>query len=134
MSLGDIYENRILDAIFGAVALSVPANFELALSTSTPNDDGTNVTEPVGNGYARISGIANNLTTWLAAAGPGNKVNDILLAFPTASGPWGTITHWVLYDQATADYVISGIVSPPKTVDAGDIFKFLVGDLLITAD
>lgn len=133
MSLGDIYEDRILDAIFGAQALSVPANFELALSTSAPNDDGTNVTEPTGNGYARITGLANNLTTWLAAAS-GQKVNDILFQFPAATGPWGTITHWVLYDQATADYVISGVVSPPKTIDDGDIFKFLVGDILITAD
>lgn len=132
MSLGDIYENRILDAIFGASALSVPANFELALSTTTPTDAGGNVTEPVGNGYARVS-FANNGTNWASASG-GSKANAVDHVFPAATGSWGTITHWVLYDAATADFVMFGSLSPARSVTGGDTFQFLTGDLIITAD
>jgi hypothetical protein len=132
MDLGDIYEDKVLDALFGATALTVPANYEVALSTTAINDDGTNLTEPVGNGYARVV-IANNGTTW-AAASAGVKANAIDIAFPTATGPWGTVIEWALLDQSSGDFVQKGTVNPPRSPDTPDTFKFLTGDLTITAD
>lgn len=132
MSLTDDYNDNVLDALFGGSALSLPADYEVALSTTAPADDGTNITEPVGNGYARVS-VTNDLTTWNASSS-GVKTNAIDISFPQATGSWGTITHFALIDQSSGDVIFTDVLVTSKTVDNGDIFRFLSGDLEITAD
>lgn len=67
---------KLQAAIYGAQAIGTPATFYAAWSTTTPNQDGSNFTEPVGNGYARVA-LTNNQTN-----------------FPTPidNGPSGTTT------------------------------------------
>ncbi|KKL95044.1 hypothetical protein LCGC14_1858530, partial [marine sediment metagenome] len=87
----------------------------------------------VGNGYARPS-FANNKTTWTTAAA-GALSNAIEMAFAAATGPWGTVTYFGIFDALTGGNLLAtGILGTPKVIDDGDTAKFAVGDLDITLD
>lgn len=97
-------ERIIADNQFGG---GTPANWYLALSTTTPNDDGTGFTEPSGLGYTRVT-VANNTTSFGAAqtvAGDTTKTNAIKLTFPNPTGTWGLIVAYGWFDVATAGTV-----------------------------
>jgi len=139
MSTADFGENEYLDAafvdgnVFGGAS---GANIYIALSTTAPNDDGTNFTEPSGNGYARVQHSANATTAgnWTAASG-GQTSNNALIDFGTATGSWGTITHFGIYDASTAGNLVHyGALSASKSVATDDQVQFSVGNLDITAD
>jgi len=136
MSFVDAFENAVLDEMLGTGATLLSGNLELALSTTTPADDGTNITEPVGGSYARES-ITNDVTNF-AAASSGSKTNVLAITFTTATGDWGTITHWVLYDTSVAKIwgtLDDGAGAPqPRAVYNGDTFSFPTGQLRITLD
>ena len=55
--------NSILDWLFRAQTLAQPTHVKIALSTTTPADAGTGITEPSGNNYSQP-----NFDTWNAAA------------------------------------------------------------------
>jgi hypothetical protein len=74
-------ENKMLGHLFGT-AYTAPTTVYMALSTTTPTDAGGNVTEPSGNGYARVA-IGNNSTNWNAASG-GTVTNKTAITFPEA--------------------------------------------------
>ena len=61
-------------------AFTMPTHVYVALSTTTPNTDGSNVTEPVGNGYTRVTTAAAD---WNAPTARGIS-NANALTFPTA--------------------------------------------------
>lgn len=128
MSLFDSMENAVLDWLFGSGS---PASYDLAVSSTTPADNGTNITEPSTGGYARLN-ITNNVTNFPAASG-GTKVNGATFQFPPATASWGAaLTHWVLYNGGTP--VIWGTLSPSKTVDTDDALRILAGQMSITCD
>lgn len=133
MSFTDYLELEVLDQLFGGLDYLEGANVWLGLSTTTPSDDGTNFTEPSGNGYARPP-FANNKTTWTTAAA-GALSNAIEMAFAAATGPWGTCTYFGIFDAVTGGNLLAyGILGTPKTIDDGDTPKFAIGDLDITLD
>lgn len=132
MSFSDFLENELLDHVWSAATYSAPANIHVALSTTTPNDDGTNFTEPASN-YARVQ-VTNNATEWPAASG-GAKSNANDITFVAASGSWGTITHFGMYDAATMGNLLAwGALNTSKAIDSGDTAKFAATDLAITLD
>jgi hypothetical protein len=65
--LSDADANNMLDSRFGSVAVAIPATYYVGLSTTTPTNTGTNVTEPAGGSYARVA-VTNNATNFPAAA------------------------------------------------------------------
>lgn len=134
MSFSDFLEDELLDQIFGALAYAAPATLYVALSTTTPSDDGTNFTEPSGNAYARVS-VTNNKTTWNTASG-GAVDNAIEIAFPQATpAGWGTVTHFGVYDALTVGNQLAwGALTASKVIDALDTAKFAAGDLDATLD
>ena len=134
MSFSDFLENEVLDQLFGGLDYAEPASVFFALSTTTPNDDGTNFTEPVGNGYVRLT-KDNDKVTWTTAAA-GALDNAIALAFATASGgSWGTVTHFGIYDAVSAGNLLAyGALSVSKTINDGDTAEFAIGSLDITLD
>lgn len=128
----DYLENEMLDHLFGS-AFSAPTSVWMALSTSTPTDAGGNVTEPSGNGYARVE-IGNSSTNWNAASS-GTVTNKTAITFPEASGSWGTVTHFVLYDASTAgNALIWGALTASKAIGTGDTASFAIGSLSISLD
>lgn len=97
-------ERTIADSQFGGGASTwAPATWFLGISTTTPNDDGTNFTEPVGGSYARVS-VANNTTNFPAAvtvSGETTKSNGAKLTFVNPTGLWGVATWYGWFTTLT---------------------------------
>lgn len=111
----------------------------IGLSTSTPDQDGTGVTEPGGGSYARVS-MTNNTTNWVATSpqpsdGSYQIENGTTIQFPDATASWGTITHFVIYDAATNGNLLAfGALDSAKDVVAEDSASFPPGSLKISLD
>jgi hypothetical protein len=129
-SFSDYWENEILDHIFGKGNYS-PPTIHVALSTADPTDDGSGLAEPTGNGYQRAQTSAGD---WNAASG-GSLDNAADITFPEATGNWGTITYFALFDAATAGNMLAhGALNQSKTISGGDTAKFAAGDLDVSLD
>ena len=131
-SLSDYAEAKVLDHLVGKTSYTMPTIW-VGLSTSDPGDaeTGGGVSEPVGNSYARV---ATDGDDWDAAA-DGAIANAEIITFLEASGDWGTITHFALFDAESGGNMIAhGNVDTSKGIDDGDTAKFSVGALDITLD
>ncbi len=126
----DYWENKILDHIFGKGNYTPPTIY-VGLSTSDPTDDGSGLAEPSGDAYARVQTSASD---WNAASnGSLDNVSDI--TFAQATGNWGTITHFALFDAATAGNMLAhGALSQSKAIGESDTARFEAGDLDISLD
>jgi hypothetical protein len=134
MSFSDYFENKVLDWAFGATIYTPSSTLYIALSTGIPTDDaGGGFLEPAGNAYARVS-MTNNKTNWTTAAN-GALENATSITFPTATGNWGTVTHFGIYDASTVGNILgSGALTLSKTITSGDTASFSSGALDITLD
>ena len=125
-------ENASLDATFGS---GTPATLYLAVSTTTPNKDGTGFTEPVGNGYARVA-ITNNTTNFPAATtvgGQGQIQIATVQTFPTATGDWGSCTYVGVFDAPTGGNLRwMAQMSVAKSPTSGDALQFAANTLTVT--
>ena len=131
MSSVQTTENKILDLLFGATALTPPNNYFVALSTTTPNETGPGITEPTGGAYARVA-ITNNKTTF-GTASAGALTNAIAISFAESTASWGTITHIVFYDALNSGNVWFWEALPvSKSVAAYTTVYFSVGSLTIS--
>lgn len=125
-AMSDYLENEILDHILGTGAYTMPTAVYVGLSTGSFNDDNSGV-ELSGSGYARQS-IAFN------AATSGTADNSGAVDFPAATGSWGTVSHFGLFDASTSgNLLIHGALTASKFVDTGDILRIAAGDMDITA-
>lgn len=133
--LTDIFEQKVLDHIFTDPAWSPPATLYLALSSTTPTEAGTNITEPSTGAYARVATVAAD---WSAASGtaPAVKTNTATFTFPTATADWvaaANLTHFVLYDHITntaaANVVAWGALTVAKPVLNGDTASFAASSI-----
>ncbi len=129
-SFGDYWENEILDHVFGKGSYTPPTIY-VALSTAEPGDDGSALSEPSGNGYARQSTSASD---WNAAAG-GALDNANEITFAEATGDWGTMTHFALMDAASGGNLLAhGALSASKSIGSGDTANIAAGDLDVSLD
>lgn len=118
-SIFDAVEDDFNDHVLKVAAMAQPAGIFVALSTTTPADDATNITEPVGNGYARV-----DFTDWIVAASR-RSGNNTLIQFPIATGSQGTMTYWVLYDAITGgNPLMYGDLVSPVVINTGNRFEF----------
>ena len=95
-SLSNALELELLDHVFNA-AYSPVATVYLALCTADPTDSGTgaSMNEVANSGsYARTA-IA------FSAASSRRVTQNGAVTFPTATGSWGTVSHWAIVDSAT---------------------------------
>lgn len=126
----DYLENKILDHIVGGGDYTRPANLYFAFFTVAPTDAGGG-TEVSGNGYARVA-MTNNSTNFPAASG-GSKTNGVAIVFPTATGNWGTITHYGVFDAASGgNLLFHGALSASKLVENGDTPSYPVSSMTFT--
>jgi hypothetical protein len=132
MPLTTASDNQQLDKLFGGTNYAPPANLYIGLSTTAPTKAGGNVTEPVGNAYARVA-VTNNAANWPnAAAGSKANANAVNFAEPTGAG-WGTVTHFVVYDALAAGNLVAyGTLAANKTIGAGSTVSFAAGAIVIT--
>jgi hypothetical protein len=125
-AMSDYLENEILDHILGTGAYTMPTTVYVGLSTGSFNDDNSG-TELTGNGYARVS-------ISFGAASSGTASNDAAVEFSAATGSWGTVSHFGLFDASSAgNLLIHGALTASKVIESGDILKIAIGDMDITA-
>ena len=98
---------------------AIPAKYYLGLSTTAPDLDGQNVTEPATDaGYARVE-----LTT-LSAPTDGLVTNQQAVNFEESTNNWGTVTHFVIFDAAeanTGNLLMYSELTTPRTVETATI-------------
>lgn len=135
-ALSSYLEDHFLDYILNP-SDPPPAisNIYLALCTSavTEDDDGSTIVEPSGNGYARV-----DITSSFGASSSGSCSNDAEIAFPEATGSWGTVTHWAILDgnagTSSDNLLLFGALSAGKSVGTGDILAWSIGDFTVSAE
>lgn len=128
----DFLEAAVLNHTLNSIAWASPTSIEIGLSTTTPNEDGTNFTEPSGLGYARQT--PSGSPPFAIAAGSGDKMeasNVAILSFPIATGSWGTLTHFGVFDQL-GNLLIAKPLGSPITIGAGEFLRFPIGELKVT--
>ena len=141
MSFGNRTAQALLNSLFGKTsnfgALASAPTIYVGLSSTTPAEDGTNVTEPSGGAYARVSTAAGDWNT-ATLADPSLIDNANAITFPTATADWvsgADLTHAVLYDAASAgNFLGFGALGTAKPVTNGDTAEIAAGDLDITLD
>jgi hypothetical protein len=117
----------VLDLLTGK---SPSATRYVGLYTAAPSDSGGG-TEVSGGSYARKSTAAAD---WEAASG-GATQNANAITFVTPTGNWGTVTHFGIFDAATAGNLLYwGALASQKTIDSGDTASFAAGALDLTED
>ncbi len=77
----------------------LPNTVYVGLSSTLPTVGGTNVTEPIGNGYAREAATPG-------AAANGTRENTNALNFTAAGGDWGSQVYTVYYTALTGGTLI----------------------------
>lgn len=107
----------------------------MALSTTTPNEDGSNFTEPASStGYARvlIGQSTDSSTQKMTDPQNAHTENSEIIFFPEATSSWGTITHFGLYDAATnGRLIVFGQLSTPVAVSTNFVPLFRVSNFSI---
>ena len=137
MPFTNYLDQKITQLLFSNTAYSIPATWYVALSTTTPVQGASpNFTEPSGNGYARVA-VTNNSTNWTAIASPpatGYTVqNNQPVTFPAATGSWGTVTYFGIYDAASSGNLVGfGALTSSQAITSGITPSFAVGTLTIT--
>ena len=127
-SFADYLEDEILDHVVGKGSYTMPTVY-VALSTADPTDDASGIAEPSGDAYARVETSGSD---WDAASG-GATANAAAIIFPEATGDWGTITHFALYDASTnGNMLMHGALDASRSVTNGITPRFAVGELDIT--
>ena len=130
-SFSDYLENKLLDHVFRDTAFTAPSTLYVGLYTTAPTDAGGG-TEVSGGSYARVSCVP---ASTFAAASSGATQTTSTVTFPQASGTWGTVVAFGIFDQATSGNLLAwGDLTLSKSISSGDIASFAVGDIDITLD
>jgi hypothetical protein len=129
-SFSNYWENTILNHLFGKGSYA-PATIFVGLSTSNPGEDGAGLNEPSGNNYARLETTASD---WSSASN-GSLANADMIDFNQATGNWGTVTHFALFDAASGGHLVAyGTLETPKAIGSSDTVRFDPGDLVVSLD
>jgi len=125
-AMSDFLELEVLDHVLGTGSYTMPTTVRIGLSTGSFGDDNSG-TELSGNGYARQA-------ITFAAASSGSAATNATVTFPTATGSWGSVSHYGIFDAASGgNLLIHGAFASAKTIGTGDVFRINSGDLTVTA-
>jgi hypothetical protein len=133
MSLSNAFELRIYDWLFRpGQAVTRPTGIWVGLFTGVTDAEAGTGTEVAGGAYARV-----NITTLIgAAASPGGAgANSALITFPDPTANWGTVTHFGVFDAATAGNAVTALVAltQSRVISNGDAApQFAIGALQLS--
>jgi hypothetical protein len=130
-----VFSNIIEDAISShtlrGVAYPIYGNIEVGLFTSSPGEAQGITSEVSGGGYARFSGVTNEGVLFPACAPTGvpTKTNALPIQFPTASGSWGIVTHWAIFEP-TVTFVANTTTGSPTITSVISTDQFKIGSTI----
>ena len=126
------YRNMIIKNMMNiATASDFPSIYYIGLSSTEPNESGSNATEPSGGGYTRVA-----LGT-MGEPENGETSNATEIDFPKAETDWfpssSPATHYVIYDQASGgNLLMYGLLTKSRIVESDTYISFPMGELTIT--
>ena len=125
-AISNYLENALLNATLRNTSYTSPTTVYAALFTSDPTDAGTG-TECTGTGYTRKA------ITFAAPSGGVTTNSAAACEFDQATGDWGTITHFGIFDAlTTGNLLYYGALTIPKVISSGDVFKFSTSSVSVT--
>lgn len=123
-SLSNWLELELLDHVLKVGAYIVPSNIYIALFVGDPTDTGGGGSEVSGNNYARVI-----MNSWDPASSRATENTD-QINFAEATGSWGTVTHFAIYDALTGGHFLAhGSLAASKAIGTGDNVYFVAGDI-----
>lgn len=133
MSFFNFLEDEVLEHVVGKSAYTSPTVY-VGLSSTTPAEDATNITEPSTGSYARVATAAIDWNN--ASTGSIDTANAV--GFAAATGDWvagANLTHLVVFDAlTTGNALFFGSLAVSKPVLSGDTASFPAGDITVTLD
>lgn len=126
--------NALLNSILNGVSYTSPGDeVWAALYIGDVSIQEAGFREVIAGDYGRVQ--VGGTAAWTAPIN-GSTVNTGELSFVTsASADWGTVASMALLDaQTSGNILFSGAFGTPKTVLAGDGFKFIAGAIRIDVD
>lgn len=132
----DYAESAVLNSFLRGVAFpAVTGSVYVSLHTADPTDAGTG-TEVSGGAYARVA-VSRAAGSWAApadSAGSQATSNSAAVTFPSPTANWGTVTHFGIFDAATAGNLLySGALGTSRNILNGDQApSFAAGTLTIS--
>ena len=126
-AMSNYLENALINATLRNTTYTSPATVYVGLFTTDPLDDGSG-TEVSGSSYARQAAT-------FAAPSNGVSSTNADIQFPQATGNWGTVTHFAIFDAlTTGNMLYHGALTASKTIETGDVFKIASGNLTVTLE
>ena len=121
--MANYLKNKLLNLTLSGTAYAGVDDPYVSLWTSDPTDAELAAGEVSGGSYARTQ------ASFATASGTSGQVTtDADVTFPTATGTWGTVSYIGLHESATGtgNMIYHNALDISKTIDAGDIFKYLL--------
>lgn len=124
-AMSNYLENALINATLRNTSYTSPSTVYVALFTSDPTDAGTG-TECSGGAYVRQSAT-------FAAPSDGASSISADVEFPQATGAWGTISHFGIFDASSSGNLLyHGALTASKTIATGDVLKITSSNLTVT--
>jgi hypothetical protein len=122
--ISNYLEQALINATLRNTTYTSPATVYVGLYTTDPTDANVG-TEVSGGSYARQS-------VSFAAPSNGLSASDADVTFPQATGSWGTVGWIGILDAATSGNLLYHTpLDTAKTIESGDIFKIVSGNLTV---
>lgn len=112
------FEQNIINWVRSIAMPATPVSLLLALYNTDPLDDNTG-TEVSGAGYSRQP-ITLSAPVSIVGTGSTTK-NSGVIVFGPATGDWGSVTHWAIYDN-TGAFLFHGAFLAAKFIQTGDSY------------
>lgn len=130
--------DRVLGHLFGLGYFGPPLVIGVALSRYNPSPSGTGLDEPSpADNYSRVATYASwwTLDELQDEEDASMMHNSTAIVFNEASGDWGEITHFALFDSANygvGNMLFFGELLVPKVITTGCIVRFEASGLHTT--
>jgi len=113
-------KNKVLNHVLRNTSYSAPSSVWVGLY-------GSNSVELSGYGYGRVEAPSFNISA------SGSAINSADIIYSQASGSWGTITGFGIYDASTdGNLLFTSPISNTRYVDINDTFFIQEGNMSVT--
>ena len=122
--LSNYLEAALGNAVLRNTSYTSPAKVYLAFHSGDPGETGAS--ELTGNNYSRVE-IAFDAPT------DGVFLNSANVESPVASGSWGAVSHFGIWDASTdGNFLFGAALTTPRTVGTSGFIRVQTGELSVT--
>lgn len=136
-ALTNYTENKLIDHIFRTTKWTPTGLIYIGLATAVTDagNEALTITEVTGGSYARVARNPLDANWDAPVNNNGTTANTASIQFPTATANWGTVTHFVIYEAASAgNALIYAALTNARTITDGTTPSFAIGALTFRID